>query len=99
MDEYNREHISSSAKMTANEAHQPDNKNKVKTNLQGIRKLNNPQPTINKGDEVRVMVKKRFDKNYVPDWSDKTYKVDEKKEWNHLFLRDDEPIGHKLCTV
>ena len=92
VDEYNREHISRSTKMTANEAHQPDKKQEVKTNLESIRKLNNPQPTINKGDEVRVMVKKKFDKNYVPDWSDKTYKVEQKKEWNHLFLHDDEPV-------
>ena len=67
--------------MTANEAHRPDNKNKVKTNLEAIRKMNNPQPTINVGDEVRVMVKKKFHKNYTPDWSDKTYKVDRKQEW------------------
>ena len=92
VDEYNREHISRSTKMTANEAHQPDNKNEVKTNLESIRKLNNPQPTINKGDEVRVMVKKKFDEKYVPDVSGKTYKVDEKKEWNHLFLHDNEPV-------
>jgi hypothetical protein len=38
------------------------------------------------------MVKKKFDKTYVPDWSDKTYKVDEKKEWNHLFLHDNERV-------
>ena len=59
VDEYNRKRISRSTKMTANEAHQPDKKNKIKTNLDAIRKLNNPQPTINKGDEVRVMVKKK----------------------------------------
>ena len=35
------------------------------------------------------MVKKRFDKSYVPDWSNKTYKVDRKKEWNYAYFQDD----------
>ena len=29
------------------------------------------------------MMKKQFDKNYIPDWSDKIYIVKDKKEWNH----------------
>ena len=37
------------------------------------------------------MVKKKFDKNYVPNWTDKTYKVTRKQEWNHVYLEDDNP--------
>jgi len=90
--EYNKEHISRSTKMTANEAHKPVNRVKVKTNLEAIRKLNNPRPIIDVGDEVRVMVKKKFDKDYVPDWSDKIYIVKNKQEWNHLIGDDDAPV-------
>ena len=36
--EYNEEHISRNAKMTANEAHHPDNRVKVKTNFEAIRR-------------------------------------------------------------
>jgi hypothetical protein len=94
--EYNREHVSRRTQMTPNNADKPENRNEVKTNLEDIRKLNNPQPSIDVGDEVRVMVKKKFDTNYIPDWSGKTHKVDEKKEWNHLFLRDDEPVDPQV---
>ena len=92
VDEYNREHVSRSTQMTPNNAHKPENKNEVKTNLEAIRKLNNPQPTIDVGDEVRVMMKKKFDKNYIPDWSDKVYVVKDKKEWNHVIGHDDVPV-------
>ena len=59
--------------------------------MESIRKSDNPQPVINVGDEVRVMVKKKFDKSYVPNWTDKTYKVTKKQEWNHVYLHDDTP--------
>ena len=64
--EYNKEHISRNTKMTANEAHHPDNRVKVKTNLEAIRKMNNPQPTIKVGDEVRVKVKKNLTDRMYP---------------------------------
>ena len=89
--EYNSENVSRSTKMTPNEAAKTENHREVKTNLESIRKSDNPQPVINIGDEVRVMVKKKFDKSYVPDWTDKTYKVTKKQEWNHVYLHDDTP--------
>ena len=86
--------------MTPNEAHDPANTTEVKTNLESIRKMDNPQPIIKKGDEVRVMIKKKFDKSYVPDWSDKTYKVKEKKEMNHALLEDDRPVDPQvMCKL
>ena len=100
VDEYNREHVSRSTQMTPNNAHKPENKNEVKTNLEAIRKSNNPQPTIDVGDEVRVMVKKRFDKSYVPDWSGKVYIVKDKKEWNHVIGHDDVPVDPQtMCSL
>ena len=89
--EYNSENVSRSTKMTPNEAAKAENQQEVKTNLESIRKSDNPQPVIEKGDEVRVMVKKKFDKSYVPNWTDKTYKVTKKQEWNHVYLHDDTP--------
>jgi len=89
--EYNSENVSRSTKMTPNEAAKAENQQEVKTNLESIRKSDNPQPVIEKGDEVRVMVKKKIDKNYVPNWTDKTYKVTKKQEWNHVYLYDDTP--------
>ena len=96
VNKYNKEHVSRSTKMTPDEAHDPVNTTEVKTNLESIRKMDNPQPIINVGDEVRVMVKKKFDKSYVPDWSDKTYKVKEKKEMNHALLEDDRPVDPQV---
>mgnify|MGYP006152841531 CR=1 FL=1 len=55
VDEHNREHVNRSTKMTASEAHKPENKNDVKTNTEAIRKSNNPHPTIDVGDEVGVI--------------------------------------------
>ena len=92
VDKYNREHVSPSTQMTPNNAHKPENKNEVETNLEAIRKSNNPQPTVDFGDEMRVMMKKKFDKNYVPDWSDKVYVVKGKKEWNRVIRHDDVPV-------
>jgi hypothetical protein len=89
--EYNSENVSRSTQMTPNEAAKAENQQEVKTNLESIRKSDNPQPVIKKGDEVRVMVKKKFDKSYVPNWTDKTYKVTAKQEWNHVYLHDDTP--------
>ena len=89
--EYNSENVSRSTKMTPNEAAKASNQREVKTNLESIRKSDNPQDVINVGDEVRVMVKKKFDKNYIPNWMDKTYKVTAKQEWNHVYLYDDQP--------
>ena len=86
--EYSKEHISRNAKMTANEAHHPNNRVKAKTNLEAIRKMNNPQPTIKVGDQVRVMVKKKFDKSYVPSWSENLYNVKVKKEGNYTLFED-----------
>ena len=77
--------------MTPNEAAKPENQQEVKTNLESIRKSDRPQPVINIGDDVRVMVKKKFDKSYVPNWTDKTYKVTKKQEWNYVYLYDDQP--------
>ena len=64
--EYNSENVSRSTKMTPNEAAQPHNHKEVKTNLESIRRSNNPQDVINVGDEVRVMIKKSLTNPIYP---------------------------------
>ena len=64
--EYNSENVSRSTQMTPNEATKPENQQDVKTNLESIRRSDNPQPVINIGDEVRVMVKKNLTKIIHP---------------------------------
>ncbi len=78
--EYKSEKVSRSTKITPNEAAKPENQQEVKTNLESIRKSDNPQPVINIGDNVRVMVKNKFDMPFVPNWTDKIYKVNWKQE-------------------
>ena len=95
--EYNSENVSRSTKMTPNEAAKPENQQDAKTNLESIRRSENPQPVINIGDEVRVMKKNKFDKSYVPEWTEETYKVNEKKEWNHVYMHDDNPKDPQKC--
>ena len=73
--EYNEKHISRSTLMTPNDAAKPGNREEVKTQLESIRKSDNPQPRIVEGDNVRVVVKKKFEKGYMPDWSDEVYTV------------------------
>ena len=34
------------------------------------------------------MMKKKFNKSFVPDWSEKTYKVKVKKEGNYTYFED-----------
>ena len=54
--------------------------------------MDNPQENVEVGDQVRVMMKKKFDKSYVPDWSKDLYKVRTAEEGNHLPGEDDRPV-------
>ncbi|MFM7984129.1 MAG: hypothetical protein ACKPKO_32870, partial [Candidatus Fonsibacter sp.] len=62
--------------MTPNDAEEKENPEKVKTQLESIRKTDNPQPRIDQGDKVRVIFKKKFEKCYMPDWIDEVYTVE-----------------------
>ncbi len=73
--EYNAEHQSRATKMTPNEAARPANHDEVKQTLEANRQSNNPQPRLQEGDVVRVRIKKKFEKGYRPDWSDKLYTI------------------------
>ena len=75
VNDYNKNHKSRSTLMTPNEATEPKNQKEVKTQLESIRKSDNPQPRIEAGDKVRVIIKKKFEKGYMPDWSDELYTV------------------------
>ena len=73
--DYKEKHVSRSTRMTPNDAAKQDNQTQVKTQLESIRKSDNSQPRIVEGDKVRVVVKKKFEKGYMPDWSDEVYTV------------------------
>ena len=73
--EYNEKHVSRNTLMTPNGAGKKENQTEVKTQLESIKKTDNPQPRIEAGDTVRVVVKKKFEKGYMPDWSDEIYTV------------------------
>lgn len=95
---YNSEHKSRSHKMTPNQASMGKNRLEVKTNLEALRRNDNPQPRLDPGDRVRVMVKKKFEKGYAPNWSDKTYAVAQRVPGNHAPLGDvvDPQVQYKL---
>jgi len=82
VERYNKEHVSRSTKMTPLEASQEKNRQQVKTNLESIRKMDNNQPRLDAGDKVRVILKKKFEKGYAPDWSEQVYTVRELKDGN-----------------
>ncbi len=61
--------------MTPKDAEKKESQTEVKTQLVSIIKTDNPQPRIAEGDKVRVVINKKFEKGYMPDWSDKVYTV------------------------
>ena len=72
---YTENHVSRSTLMTPKDAEKKDNQTQVKTQLESIRKSDNPQPRMAEGDKVKVVIKKKFEKGYMPDWSDEVYTV------------------------
>ena len=75
MKDYNENRVSRSTVRTPNDAAKTENQTQVHTQLESISKNDNPQPRIDEGDQVRVVVKKKFEKGYMPDWSDEVYTV------------------------
>ena len=73
--DYNENRVSGSTLMTPKDAEKKENQTEVKEQLESIRKTDNPQPRIAEGDKVRVVIKKKFEKGYMPDWSDEVYTV------------------------
>ena len=76
MRDYYNNHVSRNTQMAPKGAEKKENQNKVKEQLESIRKTDNPQPRIDQGDMVRVIFKKKFEKGYMPDWSDEVYTVE-----------------------
>ncbi|MFM7981809.1 MAG: hypothetical protein ACKPKO_21075, partial [Candidatus Fonsibacter sp.] len=64
-------------------------KGSEKEQLESIRNTDNPQPRIEPRDTVRVIVKKKFEKGYMPDWSDEVYTVESVSKG-----RDQTPLTH-----
>ena len=75
--------------MTTKDAENKENQTQVKTQVESIRKTDNPQPRIEAGDKVRVIIKKKFEKGYMPDWSDEVYTVQSVSKG-----KDDEAFDH-----
>ena len=75
--------------MTPNGAGKKENQGEVKTQLESIRKTDNPQSQISQGDKVRVIVKKKFENGYMPDWNDEVYTVETVSKG-----RDEAPLTH-----
>ena len=73
--DYGEKHVSRNTLMTPNDAGKKENQKQVKTQLESIRKTDNPQPRLKEGDKVKVVIKKKFEKGYMPDWSDEVYTV------------------------
>ena len=73
--DYSENHVSRSTQMTPKDAAKESNHDKVKEQLESIRKTDNQQPRIEAGDNVKVIIKKKFEKGYMPDWSDEVYTV------------------------
>ena len=86
--DYNEKHVSRSTLMTPNKAAKYENQAHVKTQLESIRKTDAPHPRLDPGDKVRVIVKKKFEKGYMPDWSDEVYTVRDR------MYRNDAPLSH-----
>ena len=70
---YNEEHVSRTTKMTPNEAAEPENKAKVNMNLESVRRSSNPQPRLEVGDKVRVIVKKKILKKRISPSTQKNF--------------------------
>ena len=73
--DYSENHVSRNTQMTPKEAEKKENQAEVKEQLESIRRTDNPQARIAEGDKVRVIIKKKFEKGYMPDWSDEIYTV------------------------
>jgi hypothetical protein len=87
--DYNENHVRRSTQMTPKDTAKESNRDEVKTQLESIRKTGNPQPRIEAGDKVRVIIKKKFEKGYMPDWSDEVYTVQSVSKG-----KDDEAFDH-----
>ena len=62
MQDYSENHVSRSTLMTPKDAEKTENQAQVKTDLESIRKSDNPQPRLERGDKVKVIVKLKFEK-------------------------------------
>ena len=59
MKDYNNNHVSRNTLMTPNDAGKKEHQTKVKTQLESIKKTDNPQPRLEEGGKVRVVINKR----------------------------------------
>ena len=73
---FNEHMVSNVTKLTPAAALKPENHDKVLMNLELTRRTKRLDQPLKVGDEVKIYRKKKtFDKERVPVWSDKTYKI------------------------
>ena len=87
--DYSENHVSRNTPMTPNDAGKKENQTEVQTQLESIKKTDNPHTRIEAGDKVKVVVKKKFEKGYMPDWSGEIYTVQSVSRG-----RDDTSLDH-----
>ena len=82
--------------MMPEEAVKPENTQQVKQSLEHSRVSTRHYPSLNVGDEVRLYKKKdAVDKERVPLWSDKIYKVTAtKSEFDQTFYKINNNKNH-----
>ena len=74
--DYNENRVSRNTLTTPKDTEKNENQAQVKTELESIIKTDSPQPRIDQGEKVRVIVNKKLEKSYMPDWSDDVYTVE-----------------------
>mgnify|MGYP003344810707 FL=1 len=78
LNQYNNKNVHRSTKFTPKDARLAKNYQKVKMNLESLRKTNRKYPNINVDDNVRIYKKKdKYDKERIGVWSKDSYKVEE----------------------
>ena len=106
-DTYNNEYTHRTTGLTPYQGKQPWNRQNVKASLEGHRKANRSYPKLQIGDSVKVLEKKKqHEKEQVPIWSDKIYKVEDigtdYQMHQTVYYTDSRPepyIRHELLKV
>ena len=81
--------------MARKEAAKAENRAKVKTQLERIKKADAPHPRLEPGDKVKVIINNKLEKGYMPDWRDEVYtvhSVSQGRNEAHLTHRSYQPI-------
>ena len=90
--DYNEKHVTCSAQMTPTMAAQVENRAKVETQIEH-QQDGRPATTGRPGNHFKVVIKKKLEKGYVPDWTDEVYTVRDK------VCRNDTPLNYLVHAL